>query len=836
MQIHRICIQRIQDWYKNFLDIFCHFDGSQQIIKPEYQNEYFFFDFAQTFWDTELREFYSHDFLKTKVELHGAIRIADIYHSPRSKVYHLPIDNYPDYLAFFELFVENGQLRQEYCGSSFTFEIELYSEGQAKVDEQRLFYFFLIANKFKSVAKYFVTVNIDQPFETFCQSSDFFRLNTFVFMQRIGQAPNFIRIRQGWNNYTLEGNHVTYDLKNWPEVVPGSIKNLVPALTIDATLLSVLQNSVTRGQLNIIYSQRPMDLTSQEDVLLFLCRQFLFSEIESETDLTRLRRETFELSQFRDMVEGVPLLALVIFSMFDYKYRTNLAKQYKDRLRSKTNASSIRLRAQDFLDGFVYAQAEKEYQASEELTEEGVMVKSLLSVSYTSKMPKLNGEEKNKTSEAIFQLLEKYRNRERAQLRGMPQDSEGDMSFNLHPGLISGLYEAVSIAEGVLQLIENAVFHTGECGQTGMGLFSLHIHESAGKESGRMDDTDDLFLHYGTYMEKQKFRSVMYFLEMKIADLSAVDIPQKFKENHQNFIDRAPDRQTYLQFGLKSFFAPSPEENRAWSNFYFARDHIVNHYGLQLFNSIVLSKGGLFYVTSQDLNFCSMESDALLSTMPKVRGTTYTILLPLNSQNSHDKNIYDSMFGYDLENAIQASPPAVKSFLPPKTRGRLTQEQKEAYIRDVASQLDELFRTGKNQEEDIVVSVDIGKVSNIECLVKGMISCIYHQCKRVPATPMRFALLNCTAYQIVNIVRIISLFYNRQGDSEVMENVQIYLRGRQVGEEILFFGKRLADVQANIARIASIRGIMYENYKVLHDILARGQTKEDCNESQTVSV
>lgn len=821
MKYHRICIQRIGDWKNQFLDKFCTSQGNLIVIRPEYKNNYFFFEFSHTFWNKELDTFYSSDFLLAKASLYNVIHIADVYHSSQSMVYHLPVHDYPDYLAFFDLFVENGRIKEEYRNATFAFEIELYSDGQTKVDEQRLFYFFLIANKFRDTAKFFATVNIGRSFEEFDQSPDFYRLNTFIFMQLIGRPTTYIRIRQGWDKYTLNNGYVTYELKKWPYEVPGSIKNLVPVLTIDSKLLSVLQNSVTRKQLDSIYGKQAMDLTSQEGVLLYLCRQFLFSEIESEADLSKLRGKTFELPQFKEMVEGVSLLALVIFSMFDYKYRTNLAKQYKDKLRSKTSAMSIRLRAQDFLDGFVYAQGEDEYWASNQLTGEGVMVKNLLDVSYTNKVPKLDGREKNNTSEAIFQLLEEF------------QSGKGTVTFRLHSALISELYEAVSIAEGVLQLVENVVFHTGEGNQPGVGLLSLHIHESYGKSSSRMDDTDDLFLHYGTYMEKQTLSGIMYFMEMKIADLSAVDIPQKFKENHRDFIASDPNKEIYRQFGLQSFFSPSSVENTAWRAFYFASDHIVNHYGLQLFNSIVLSKGGLFYVTSQDASFCSMNPDALLPTMPKVRGTTYTILLPLNSQSSQDKNIYDSMFGYELETVIRAPLPVIEPFLPPKSNGKLNHKEKANSITTVASALDQLFQ--KNREKSMIISVDIGEVSDIECLVKGIISCIYHQCKNVTPVPLRFALLNCTAYQIVNIVRIISLFYNRQGDSDAMENVQIYLRGREVGEEILFFGKCLSDVQANIARIASIRGIMHENYKVLHDILMRGQ-KEEHDESQTVSV
>ena len=60
-----------------------------------------------------------------------------------------------------------------------------------------------------------------------------------------------------------------------------------------------------------------------------------------------------------------------------------------------------------------------------------------------------------------------------------------------------------------------------------------------------------------------------------------------------------------------------------------------------------------------------------------------------------------------------------------------------------------------------------------------------------------------------------------------MKNVQIYIRGKQIGEEILFFGQSLQEVEHNVAKIACMRGILYENYKVIHDIFSRNDSEEE---------
>ena len=87
------------------------------------------------------------------------------------------------------------------------------------------------------------------------------------------------------------------------------------------------------------------------------------------------------------------------------------------------------------------------------------------------------------------------------------------------------------------------------------------------------------------------------------------------------------------------------------------------------------------------------------------------------------------------------------------------------------------------------------------------------------------ALLNCEAYQILEIVRIISLYYDKQGTNRRMSNTQIYIRGKKAGEEVLFFGEKLSDVIQNITKSACIRGIMYENIDTIDYLLKR--EKED---------
>lgn len=305
-----------------------------------------------------------------------------------------------------------------------------------------------------------------------------------------------------------------------------------------------------------------------------------------------------------------------------------------------------------------------------------------------------------------------------------------------------------------------------------------------------------------------------------IQDLSGSNIPLKFKDNNQEFIEENLHEfgEYYSQwedvlpntFSLKSFFRPQNEETKFWNIFFSLGDKAVNHYGLQIFDSIISSKSGYFEVISGTEKYDNQSGK--LESVASKEGTKYTILWPLNNGISHDNNIYDSMFGYDLKKYVYEK--------------RLQREidlgwQEESLPREEYIELTKKnFEEADSDETEKIFVIDMQKVNALENFLKGMLLFIFQK-KRfmVGSEVMLFALLNCKTYQIIDIVRIITLYYDKQGKNLRMEDVQIYIRGNKVGEEILLFGKELSEVKNNIAKSACMRGTMYENLQTIDRIL-----------------
>ena len=820
-KIITIKISNYEDWKTQFLEKYCdRLATSTNRIKDSYRNCFFLLKFSdQIALDVSIDNLLADIYF-----LMEHIKFAYEIPSGKNMNYHLPIREYSDYQTFFTLFVDAGILAEKYRACRFFFHISLPKTQHEKIDELIFFYFFLIVNRYSNDTQFVATVDIDQPLLDFTSSPNFYRLNTYFYLHLIRYGRELFRIRTP-KQIDLFGEKIGYDSHEWPIKGLRYVGNLVPALRVDSELLHILQAPITENDWKYIssaseaISRRSIEnvytgkqLNKPKQMLLQLCRHFLFGPLENEGALTKLRTQAFQLQDFINAVYELPFLALVVFSLFDYTYRIDMAAQYKEKVREKNNSRSVTLRSVDFLSELQDRQKSDHYFAHQELLRAGIDNKTLLM--------------------AIRSLASV------SSFSNDPDENELACHFTLHPNLIGELYESATIAEGLLQLIENVVFHAGVAPNMGVGLLSLHIHrrdrDVAGKRSSaRPDDSMDLEVHYPEYFDEQKeieFNSglsspvVSYYLEIKLADLSNTNVPEKFKKNHQEYIssDEASGyRQIFDAFSLKSFFAPSAKENRAWDAFYRKSSHIINHYGLQIFNSIVRSKSGYFYVTSQNSEFCSIENAKKCPTAPKISGTSYTILLPMKSQSSADKNIYDSMLSYNLKDVLISPKPSIVFVYMPNLPDFTSQNQKEDYISSAA---DSFF---VKLTDNAIAVVDISQIASVECLVKSMVFYIYRRAVEEETPTVKFALLNCTTAEIVNIVRLISLFYNRQAESRVMKNVQIYIRGSQIGEEILFYGDSLDEVEHNIAKIACMRGILYENYKVIHDIFRRDDKRGD---------
>ena len=81
-----------------------------------------------------------------------------------------------------------------------------------------------------------------------------------------------------------------------------------------------------------------------------------------------------------------------------------------------------------------------------------------------------------------------------------------------------------------------------------------------------------------------------------------------------------------------------------------------------------------------------------------------------------------------------------------------------------------------------------------------------------------FMITDCTESHFVEITRMIALFYNKQGTSSVMKNVQIYLSGPD-NEEFILAGNSLGAIATKAEKLAFARGITPKCVRLLNTML-----------------
>lgn len=657
-----------------------------------------------------------------------------------------------DYRKYFNEMLHNGKIKDKYKKIYVQFRIFFVREN---VDETLLFPYYLLALNYNNIKKLEVYL---QDTKT---GDDYYRISTYVYIQ---------------NKFYHGKGEVIYQNKRRQPFQRKSLKavfRLMPMLTVNSNGLKFLRQPAEKYWDRILHFDEELD--SEEKILLGICNRLLLGNIGiGNAVLNEIRKEVFESSQFESMVQSVPLLALLIFAIMDHSFREDAVERYKECIRESKKqagetATNVRLAEADFLYEMQSRQKRSIYEVYQHVVEIGYDNKTL------------------------------FENRDRG---------------TVHPYIVKELYEAIMVSEGVLQLLENIVYHVDE-NHNGRGLFSLHIR-----------NVHDIALQK-TYPE-YRFKEIgaTYYLELMIQDMSGSNIPAKFKDNNCRFIEENLHAfsENYLRwedvlpntFSLKSFFRPNNEETQFWNIFFSLGDKAVNHYGLQIFDSIISSKRGYFEVVSGTEKYDNQSGK--LESVDLKGGTKYTILWPLNNVISQDNNIYDSMFGYGLKKYVYERK---------KTRKIGLDWQEELFSREGYIELTKkIFEDVDREEGEKIFVIDIQKVNDLENFLKGMLLFIFQK-KRFEEKcgEMLFAMLNCKTYQIIDIVRIISLYYDKQGKNLRMEDVQIYIRGNKVGEEILFYGKELLEVKNNIAKSACMRGTMYENLQTIDRIL-RGRESD----------
>lgn len=414
------------------------------------------------------------------------------------------------------------------------------------------------------------------------------------------------------------------------------------------------------------------------------------------------------------------------------------------------------------------------------------------------------------------------------------------------------IFNARDMADGLLQILEN-IYHS----EYARGYFCFRIHNNT-------EDRSQLYLqqHYGNYMEQFK-NSVDNFLEFKIVDYSRHTIPMQFLRNFDKRMANASenDKKKYQEIRdkaqkleVRDFF----EKSYFWERYNSISENAVNHYGLQIFASLVSCYDGCFRVRSQAGQSLDITKEMYSSIkvdknecMDGIPGTQYDILLPFKEQKtlqniSVNVNInYTDYLSHEFQLVEEFE--AIDTILQDVSRDNndIYQDWKEAAIHRLKEQIEKLVLketaklklTGDLQKELILhFSAHDIALAKIEIFCKAVMLYIAEQ------DSAYIMITDCSSSHFVEITRMFALFYDKQGNNSFIRKTQIFLSGEKEGEEFLISGADLSEVIGRTEKLAFARCVHPECFTILKKMLTNrirrqeGRPQKGVEPNETVNI
>ena len=105
--------------------------------------------------------------------------------------------------------------------------------------------------------------------------------------------------------------------------------------------------------------------------------------------------------------------------------------------------------------------------------------------------------------------------------------------------------------------------------------------------------------------------------------------------------------------------------------------------------------------------------------------------------------------------------------------------------------------------------------TNLELFIKGLVLSILN-------TQCPVAIVNLSSHGFLETIRLLSLMYNKNGEgSKMLEKLQIYICGQEIGEEMLFCGDKLSENASRLQRTAMSQGTMSEYWEIANSLMMR---------------
>ena len=425
------------------------------------------------------------------------------------------------------------------------------------------------------------------------------------------------------------------------------------------------------------------------------------------------------------------------------------------------------------------------------------------------------------------------------------------------------LIAAMDMADGLLQIIENIVFHAGDANNNGRGLMNLRLYKRdtdtwnnyvekrysnylAGHDNRRINElVFDEKKEISSYdvckiLEKknlaelglaqlQKFEELkseiedrkrkrcqsVYYLEVQLLDHSGKNMCKVFLDNLKERSDKS-FKQVEKTMKVSTFFNPSTSEMKCWEAFVDqGENNVIRHYGLQLFDALLKSLDGCFIVQSsssatklqnEEYYTTSGDEPTAKNILAQFSGTQYTLLLPFAERGKRDHGFTNVAIKYNLPNVDFHTHLTQFEEIKPKLAERhWTQEEKLGSIREIAN-----FLLKIDRDENDVIVVDLKALcilpTNYEVLAKALFLFISSN----PDSKMNIAIINCNRIAFIHLVRVFALLYDRNGQNSFFNQAQIYLLDERANTSFLLAGGNLKNTVVAQMKQEASHEVAYE--------------------------
>lgn len=397
------------------------------------------------------------------------------------------------------------------------------------------------------------------------------------------------------------------------------------------------------------------------------------------------------------------------------------------------------------------------------------------------------------------------------------------------------IFDARDMAEGLLQILEN-IYHS----EKRRGYFCFRIHSNS---EGRSKEY--LGKQYQGYIKRRgkDAEQVINYLEIKVADYSHCTIPNHFFCHFKKRMENAEGEEKRIytkirsraeKLNVQSFF----KTLKFWEEYNSISENVVHHYGIQIFESLVSCYEGYFRVRSQEKYqidykkefYSSINSDGEKKNASKlgIPGTQYDILMPFKEQQimqnislnvniDYTKSLLEE-FSMSGDTISFTDVDCLKVFDEvQKGRKMLYQERKEKTIEELSVRLKESLG---QMEDNLIIHFSAEKIAltMVEIFCKAVILYI---AQRTPGHKCYIMITECTQSHLVEITRIMALFYDKSGYNPMMEGTQIFMSGQKEGEEFLITGTDLEDAIGSTEKLAFARCIHPNCLKTLKKMLKK---------------